>query len=95
MAKDGKANAGPAQERTMKATPVTPSEDTVRPEGLAFDVEQGADLAGVPVGDRRATNPAVGDDQGVQEGGEGVGLAVPGDRHQKSEQIQGEQASEG
>jgi hypothetical protein len=95
MADDGKTSAGPAQERTMKAAPVTPSEDTVRPDGLAFDVEKGADLAGVPVGDQSARNPAAGGEQGIQESGAGVGLAVPGYPHQKPEQIQGEQASEG
>jgi hypothetical protein len=66
--------------RTMKSAAVTPSEDTDRPDGLAFDVEKGAELPGVPVGDQTARNPdATRTEQVVRETGEGVGLAVPRD----------------
>ncbi len=63
--------------------PVTPSEGTERPAGLAFDVEKGADLPGVPVGDQTPHNPgAARIDEVVDETG-GVppgGAAVP-DEH--------------
>lgn len=36
--------------------PVTATSDTVRPEGLAFDVEEGTELPGVPIGDQRPAN---------------------------------------
>ena len=67
-----------------KATPmpVTPSAATKRPEGLAFDVEKGADLSGVPVGDQTPRNPdAARIEETVREtgGGPPAGLAVPGD----------------
>ena len=61
--------------------PVTPSAGTERPEGLAFDVEKGADLSGVPVGEQ---TPADADaaahiEATVRErgGGPPAGLAVP------------------
>ena len=63
----------------VKPVPVTPSAGTERPEGLAFDVEKGADLSGVPVGDQAPANPEAGRTEGSQEAGHGVGLAVPGD----------------
>jgi hypothetical protein len=56
--------------------PVTPSEETERPDGLAFDVEQGADLAGVPTGDQHPRNSST---VPAHESGAGVGLEVPGD----------------
>jgi hypothetical protein len=69
----------------MRSAAVTPSEDTRRPEGLAFDVEKGADLSGVPVGDQTASNPdAARTEQVVRETGAGVGLAVPGDTPRKA-----------
>jgi hypothetical protein len=55
---------------------VTPSEKTERPEGLAFDVEDGADLTGVPTGDQRPRNTST---VPAHESGAGVGLEVPGD----------------
>jgi hypothetical protein len=71
----------------MKAAPVTPSEETEKPEGLAFDVEKGADLPGVPVGDQTPRNPgAAHTEQGVRESGGGVGLAVPGDPDRQAEE---------
>ena len=46
MAERNRASADSTQ-NTMKSAAVTPSEDTERPDGLAFDVEKGADLPGV------------------------------------------------
>jgi hypothetical protein len=66
-----------ATDRTT--TPVTPSSDTERPEGLAFDVTEDADLAGVPAGDQTPRNPEA---PSSTEKGEGVGLAIPADREQ-------------
>ena len=66
----------------VKPVPVTPSAGTERPEGLAFDVEEGADLSGVPVGDQAPANPGAGRTEGSQEAGHGVGLAVPEDQSQ-------------
>ena len=37
-------------------TPVTPSEGTERPEGVAFDLPAGAETPGMPRGDQRAAN---------------------------------------
>jgi hypothetical protein len=62
--------------------PVTPSEDTERPEGVAFDVEKGADLRGMPVGDQHPANPG---SASARESGDGVGLAVPGDAGDEAE----------
>jgi hypothetical protein len=70
----------PANDKVVQAVPVTPSERTQRPEGLAFDVEKDADLPGVPVGDQTPHNPEAGHvEEAVREAGEGVGLAVPAD----------------
>jgi hypothetical protein len=69
-----------AHGKVLKAVPVTPSEETERPEGLAFDVEKGAGLPGVPVDDQTPRNPGASHtEQVVRESGGGVGLAVPGD----------------
>jgi hypothetical protein len=93
MAEQGRADADTTQNRTMKSAAVTPSEDTERPDGLAFDVEKGADLPGVPVGDQTARNPdAAG--QVARETGEGVGLAVPGDPGPNAAEPSGDAASE-
>lgn len=63
---------------TRKPVPVAPSGNTERPEGVAFDVEEGAELPGVPVGDQTPKNPdAPHTEEVVTEQGEGVGLAVP------------------
>lgn len=95
MADKGENNTGQAQERTMKAAPVTPSGDTVRPEGLAFDVEKGAELPGVPVGDQSPRNAGAAHiERVVRESGVAVGLTIPGDTDQKAEQPPGEDASE-
>ncbi|MEP7024178.1 MAG: hypothetical protein ABJB47_10330 [Actinomycetota bacterium] len=58
---------------------VTPSDRMPRPDGLAFDVEPGADLTGVPTGDQTARNAGAGHiEETVRESGHGVGLDVPG-----------------
>jgi hypothetical protein len=95
MADKDETDTGTAQERTMKAAPVTPSEDTVRTQGLAFDTEKGADLTGVPAGDQRPRNPGAAHiEQTVRESGAGVGLAVPEDPDQEPEKLDGEETRE-
>jgi hypothetical protein len=60
---------------------VTPSDKMPRPEGLAFDVEPGADLTGMPVGDQTPRNPdAEHIEETVRETGESIGLAIPANR---------------
>ena len=79
MVDQDRTGTGPAHGKVLKAVPVTPSEETQRPEGLAFDVAKGAGLPGVPVGDQTANNPGVAHiQQVVREADGGVGLAVPG-----------------
>jgi hypothetical protein len=86
MADQNRAGTGPAHGKVLKAVPVTPSEETERPHGLAFDVEKGAGLPGVPVGDQTPSNPGAGHtEQVVRESGGGVGLAVPGDPDRNAE----------
>jgi len=88
-------SADMAQGKTMRGIPVTPSEDTERPDGLAFDVTKGADLSGVPVGDQTARNPdAARTEQVVRETGGGVGLAVPGDAGPEAAEPSGDAAGE-
>jgi hypothetical protein len=78
--------AGTEQGNVVTPVPVTPSAGTERPEGLAFDVEKGADLSGVPAGDQRPANPGASrTEQVVRETGHGVGLAVPPDADQDAE----------
>jgi len=70
--------------------PVTPSEETERPEGFAFDVKKGSDLSGMPVGDQRPRNPeAPHMDEAIQEtgGGPPAGAKTPGDQTQKVEKL--------
>jgi hypothetical protein len=94
MADEDRASTEPPQDRTMKAVAVTPSGETERPDGLAFDVEKGSHLPGVPVGDQTPKNPgAAHTAQAVRERGGGVGLAVPGDPDRKAEEA-AEEASE-
>jgi hypothetical protein len=52
MPDQDQASTGPAPDKVRNPLPVTPSRETERPAGLAFDVEQGADLPGVPAGDQ-------------------------------------------
>jgi hypothetical protein len=76
------ANDDPASSRQQDPVPlpVTPSDQAQRPDGLAFDVESGADLSGVPTGHQVPRHPgAARTQQVVTEKGGGVGLAVPGD----------------
>ena len=69
-----------ARQQSPEPLPVTPSDEAGRPEGLAFDVEPGADLTGVPTGDQIPRHPGASRIQEtVTESGEGVGLAVPRD----------------
>jgi hypothetical protein len=84
----------PAQGKVLKAVPVTPSEGTERAEGLAFDVEKGADLPGVPIGDQPPRNPdADHTEQVVRETGGGAGLAIPGGPDQNVEELIDDEAS--
>ena len=86
MADQNRTGTEPAHGKVLKAVPVTPSEETERPQGLAFDVEKGAELPGVPVGDQTPRNPGSGHtEQVVPETGRGVGLAVPGDPDRNAE----------
>jgi hypothetical protein len=94
MAAEDRTSSEMDQNRTMRAVPVTPSEQTERPDGLAFDVKEGAELPGVPVGDQTPRNPgAAHTEQVVRETGEGVGLAVPGDPDRNREKPLGEEAN--
>jgi len=95
MVDQDRTGTEPAHGKVLKAVPVTPSEETERPEGLAFDVEKGADLPGVPVGDQTPRNPGVGHtEQVVRETGGGVGLAVPGDPDRNAEEPIDDEASQ-
>jgi len=78
MVDQNRTSTEPAYGKVLKAVPVTPSVETERPEGLAFDVEKGTGLPGVPVGDQTPGNPGAGHtEQVVRETGEGVGLVSP------------------
>jgi hypothetical protein len=77
------ASTEPAPDRVLSPVPVTPSRETERPAGLAFDVDKGVDLPGVPAGDQTPKNPGAAP---AQEIGGGVGLALPGDPARKEEQ---------
>ncbi len=77
------ASTEPTPDGVLDPVPVTPSRETERPAGLAFDVEKGADLPGIPTGDRTPKNPGAAP---AQEMGGGVGLALPGDQARKEEQ---------
>jgi hypothetical protein len=77
------ASTEPTPDRALDPVPVTPSRETERPAGLAFDVEKGADLPGVPAGDQTPKNPGA---ALAQEIGGGVGLALPGDQARKEAQ---------
>jgi hypothetical protein len=73
----------PATRRHQSPGPLrVPSCDKAeRPEGLAFDVEPGADLTGVPVGDQAPRNPGAAHiEETVREKGDSIGLAIPGDQ---------------
>ena len=72
--------------KTATPAPVTPSEETQRPAGLAFDVREGADLPGVPTGDQTPKNPHAAT---TEETGTGAGLAVPGHPRREQEESLG------
>ena len=83
MADQDQASTEPTSDRVLNPVPVPPSRETRRPAGLAFDVQKGADLPGVPVGDQTPKNLGAAP---AQEIGGGVGLALPGDSARKEEQ---------
>ena len=83
MADQDQASTEPTPGKVLNPVPVTASRETERPAGLAFDVEKGADLPGVPAGDQTPKNPGA---ALAQEMGGGVGLALPGDPARKEEQ---------
>ena len=83
MADQDEKSTEPTPDKVLHPVPVTPSRETERPAGLAFDVEKGADLPGVPAGDQTPKNPGAAP---AQEIGGGVGLALPGDPARKEEQ---------
>ena len=83
MDNQDQASTEPTPNGVLDPVPVTPSRETERPAGLAFDVEKGADLPGVPTGDQTPKNPGAAP---AQEMGDGVGLALPGDQARKEEQ---------
>jgi hypothetical protein len=74
MADQDQARTEPASDRALNPVPVTPSRETERPAGLAFDVEKGTELPGVPAGDQTPKNPGAAP---AQETGGGVGVALP------------------
>ena len=79
-----------SRDQDPRPLPETPSDKTERPGGLAFDVEKGADLSGVPTGDQRPSHPgAAHTEQVVTETGGGVGLALPGDREESGTAVSG------
>jgi hypothetical protein len=82
MADRDQASEEASHGNAQRARPVTPSRDTERPEGLAFDIEKGASLPGVPVGDQAPKNPGAAP---MQEKGGGVGLSLPGEPALKEE----------
>ena len=95
MVDQDRTGTEPDHSKVLKAVPVTPSEETERPEGLAFDVEKGADLPGVPVGDQTPGNPGAGHtEQVVRETGGGVGLAVPADPGRNAKEPSDDEASQ-
>ena len=57
MADQDQASIEPTRDKVLNPVPVTPSCETERPAGLAFDVEQGADLPGVLTADQTPKNP--------------------------------------
>jgi hypothetical protein len=82
----GSATYDPADAATNRhqapgPLPLAPSDKMPRPEGLAFDVEPGADLTGVPVADQSPRDPGAAHiEETVRESGESIGLAIPGHR---------------
>lgn len=80
MAEQNRAAGEPARGGVARPAPVSPSDGTERPPGLAFDVEAGTELPGVPAGEQAPGHPGAADAaKSVRERGEGVGLDVPGE----------------
>ncbi|MGH3157834.1 MAG: hypothetical protein ACRDNF_14825 [Streptosporangiaceae bacterium] len=77
-------NPGDAAANRHQAPAPLPGEQSdkmPRPEGLAFDVEPGADLTGVPVGDQTPRNPGAEHiEETVRESGQSIGLDTPATR---------------
>ena len=95
MVNQDRTGTEPAHGKVFRAVPVTPSEETERAEGLAFDVEKGAELPGVPIGDQAPKNPDADHTEQVgRETGGGVGLAVPGGPDQNVEEPIDDEASQ-
>jgi len=88
MTDQDQTSTEPTPDRIRNPVPVTPSRETERPAGLAFDVEKGAGLPGVPVGDQTPKNPGA---VSAQERGGGVGLALPGDPVRQEDQARPEE----
>jgi hypothetical protein len=53
MADPDQASTEPTPGKVLTPVPATPSRETERPAGLAFDVEKGADLRGGTARNRR------------------------------------------
>jgi hypothetical protein len=51
------ASTEPTPDKVLNPVPATPSRETERPAGLAFDVEQGANLPGVPAPKEEQAGP--------------------------------------
>jgi hypothetical protein len=83
MANQDQTSTEPTPTGSSTRYPSPPSRETERPAGLAFDVEKGTDLPGVPAGDQAPKNPGAAP---AQEMGGGVGLALPGDPARKEKQ---------
>ena len=69
------ASTEPTPDRVLNPVAVTRSREAERPAGLAFDVEEGVGLPGVPAGDQAPKNPGA---ALAPEMGAGVGLAASG-----------------
>jgi hypothetical protein len=91
MADQDHEHIQPGQDRVHNPVPVTPSRETERPEGLAFDVDKGTGLPGVPSGDQAPRNPGAAP---ARETGGGVGLALPGEPAGEDEAPDDERAGE-
>lgn len=73
------ADAAVNRHQTPGPLAVTPSGKVPRPDGLAFDVEPGADLTGVPTGDQTPRNAGAEHiEETVRESGTSIGLDVAG-----------------
>ena len=78
MADQDQASIESTPEKVLDPVPVTPSRETERPAGLAFDVEQGADLPGAPAGDQTPRNPGAAPAQEMGGGVSEIDVFNPG-----------------